>query len=234
MTHCAMSWSRSRRKTSEGRIVGLRPDPLVFERLERAWEPAREAGALGLRSAVDLSRHTAGFVMDEWKSPPSDRHFIDVGTGAGVPGILLAVQLPRSRWTLVDSSLRRCEFAERAAQALGISDRVVVTHARVEHLARSPVTRERYDGATARLFGPPAELAECALPLLRPGACMVLSVSSATEERWRSADLMTITGCEVARSWRTPQGAFLAVERRAAAPDRLPRRIPARRRSPLF
>ena len=212
----------------------------VLRRLEVAWTSAREAGVLGPQSAVAFNDHASGFVISDWRIPASvggaasPYHFVDIGTGAGVPGILLAMQLPSSHWTLLDANSRRCELAYKAVQAVGIGDRVTVKHARAGQLARSPATREYFDGAVARLFGSAGELAECGLPLIKVGAVMVISVSEITERQWRQVDLLALTGCEVVSSWRTLHGIFMAIRRVSVVPERLPRRTAARQRSPLF
>ena len=212
----------------------------LLQRLEVAWAPARETGVLGPQSTVTFNDHATGFVINDWRvsasadCADSKYHFIDIGTGAGVPGILLAMQLPLSQWTLVDASSRRCDLAAKAVQAMGLDDRVRVRHARAGQLARTPAMREYFDGAVARLFGSASELAECGLPLIRIGAVLVVSVSNVTEQQWRQADILEMTGCKVVASWRTPHGIFLAIKRVAATPDRLPRRVAARCRSPLF
>ena len=137
-----------------------------------------------------------------------------------------------SRWTLVDASERRCDLAERAAVAAGLSGRVMVEHALVEDLASRPGARETLDGVVARLFGPASELAECGLPLLRTGGSLVVSVSTATRHQWEKLPLAR-TACELAGQWSTQYGSFVSVTRVGPAPPGLPRRRAARRRSPL-
>ena len=174
-----------------------------------------------------------GFILDEWRSH-AGQHFVDVGTGAGVPGILLAIALPESQWTLIDASERRCRIVEKVVREIGLCSRVEVSHVRVGQWSRSQQHREQFDGVTARLFGSAAELAECGLPLLRHKAKLVVSVSDKTERRWRKADVLGTTGCEIVDKWSTPHGSFLAIQRVASVPATLPRRTAARRRSPLF
>ena len=188
---------------------------------------------LGTQSVSVLRDHASGFIIDEWRSQ-DQQHFVDIGTGAGVPGILLAIALPESRWTLIDASQRRCRIVERVVEEVKLRDRVRVEHARAGQLSRSRANRESFDGATSRLFGPVSELAECGLPLLRMKAKMVVSVSKKTESEWRGADLLKTVGCRVASSWTTPHGYFLAIQRVFHAPAKIPRRTAARRRSPLF
>lgn len=214
-------------------------------KLEEAWAGARQAGVLGGHSVETFSRHADGFIIDDWRvvddwrgqksgGSRGQKSFVDIGTGAGLPGVLLALKLPSSHWTLVDSSERRCTFASCAVSALGLEDRVSVEHARVEELAYLADYREQFDGAAARMFGAATELAECGLPLLRTGGKLVVSVSARTKQQWLDADILDKVGCVVDSSWRTPEGEFMAIRRVNQTPDRLPRRTAARRRSPLF
>ena len=71
--------------------------------------------------------------------------------------------------TLIDSSARRSAFLERAVDRLGLRDRVLVVNARVEACGREVTLRGTFDGVTARSFGRPAVVAECAAPLLKAG-----------------------------------------------------------------
>ena len=200
--------------------------------LEEAWQPARDSGVVGSASVGTLYQHARGYVLSSWLDLSSGS-FVDGGSGAGVLGILLALELPSSRWTLVDSSERRCELAQMAVAAVGLRGRVLVRHATLESLARDPGIREHQDGVVARLFGPVTELAECGLPLLRQHGNLVVSVSDRTLYQWTRMNLLPITGCEVSDAWSVGSSRYLAVKRVAAAPEELPRRKPARRRVPL-
>lgn len=220
--------------------------------LDAAWSSARADGALGSATLEELYDHAAGFVpaasvvfggtgaraardADPFRDGLA---CVDVGTGAGVPGVLLAVQHPSWHWRLVDASERRCEFAWRAVRALQLGSRVEVVHGRVDELAHVEAWRGSADLVTARLFGPPAEVAECALPIVADGGHLVVSVSAATVGRWRDADLAALGATVVAR-WETVAGSgvtgsFVAVRRSGPLQDRYPRRAAKRRRAPLF
>ena len=220
------------------RVVPPSPRPLtqveaeLLGCLDEAWKPARAAGVIGRSSLDSLRRHAVGFVPDYWRELPAGE-FIDCGTGAGVVGVLLALELPRSRWTLVDASERRCDMAQRAAVAAGLTARITVEHALVEELARRDEAPESFDGMVSRLFGPASELAECGLPLLKVGGSLVVSVSAATRRQWERMPLMRRTGCELSGRWSTQHGNFISITRVGPAPPDLPRRRAARRRAPL-
>ena len=97
------------------------------------------------------------------------RTIADLGAGAGFPGLPLALALPAARVSLVESSVRKCAFLERAILAAGAENAVVV-HARAEAW---PDGTGAQDVVTARALAPLAVLAEYAAPLLRCGGVLV-------------------------------------------------------------
>ncbi len=96
---------------------------------------------------------------------------VDIGSGAGFPGLVLAVALPSSQVDLVESVGRKCEFMRRAADAAGIGNARVV-NVRSEELAVGE-GREGYAAVTARAVGRLSTLAELASPLLEEGGVLV-------------------------------------------------------------
>ena len=95
----------------------------------------------------------------------------DIGSGAGFPGLVLAVALAEAQVDLIESVGRKCEFIERAIEAAEIPNATVL-NARSEELASSE-RRESYDAVTARAVGRLSTLAELASPLLREGGVLV-------------------------------------------------------------
>jgi 16S rRNA (guanine527-N7)-methyltransferase len=95
----------------------------------------------------------------------------DIGSGAGFPGLVLAVALPRAEVELIESVGRKCEFVRRAIEAAGIANATVV-NARSEELAGAD-ERESFDAVTARAVGRLSTLAELASPLLKDGGVLV-------------------------------------------------------------
>jgi 16S rRNA (guanine527-N7)-methyltransferase len=95
----------------------------------------------------------------------------DVGSGAGLPGLVLAAALPDARVDLIESVGRKCAFIERAASRAAIANvRVVCERSETWALGEG---REAYDAVTARAVGRLSSLAELASPLLRDGAALV-------------------------------------------------------------
>jgi 16S rRNA (guanine527-N7)-methyltransferase len=110
------------------------------------------------------------------------RRVADLGSGAGLPGLVLAACLPEARFDLIESLGRKCEFLREAAERMGLKNVTVVCE-RSEDWASSH-GREAYDVVTARAVGSLATLAELASPLLREGGVLVAwkGASSGKEE----------------------------------------------------
>ena len=97
---------------------------------------------------------------------------IDVGSGAGFPGVALKIALPGLRLTLLEATGKKAEFLRFLVQRLGLSD-VAVVHARAEEIGQHPTHREQYDLALARALAEMATLAELTLPLVRIGGLVI-------------------------------------------------------------
>lgn len=98
---------------------------------------------------------------------PVGLRLIDVGTGAGFPGIPLKILRPDLRLTLLDSLNKRVRFLETVVQALGFTD-VTCIHARAEEAARQKIYREQFDMAVSRAVARLPVLAEYTLPFVKP------------------------------------------------------------------
>jgi 16S rRNA (guanine527-N7)-methyltransferase len=104
------------------------------------------------------------------------RRIADIGAGAGFPGLVLAIALPRAQVDLIESAGRKMAVMDRLIQAAEL-DNARSVHARVEDFARVPAAlgggRGAYDAVTARAVGPLAVLVEYAAPVLREGGVLV-------------------------------------------------------------
>jgi 16S rRNA (guanine527-N7)-methyltransferase len=98
----------------------------------------------------------------------SDKRVIDVGSGAGFPGLVLKICDPTVRLTLLDATGKKVRFMQSVCDDLGLSD-VSCVHARAEELAHDPSHRERYDIAAARGVAALPALCEICLPFVRVG-----------------------------------------------------------------
>lgn len=109
--------------------------------------------------------------MLAWRDRPPD-NLIDIGTGAGFPGIPLKIVMPRMRLTLVESVGKKLEFCCHVVKLLGLEN-VTCVQARAEELGLSRDHREKYDWAVARAVANLPVLSEYLLPLVRVGGGML-------------------------------------------------------------
>lgn len=137
-----------------------------------------ERGLLGPREGARVwERHLLNSVVLA-ELIPVDAHVVDLGSGAGLPGLPLAIARPDLRVTLVESMLRRSTFLEECVAALGLSG-VEVRRARAEELAG----RVTADVVTARAVARLTTLLPWSIPLVRPGgSALALKGASVVDE----------------------------------------------------
>lgn len=97
---------------------------------------------------------------------------IDVGTGAGFPGALLAIVSPEKEFVLLDSTLKRLRVIDEFAEALGLSN-VRTVHARAEEISRKPEYNSAFDLCVSRAVAGLDRLAGWCLPFVKKGGCFV-------------------------------------------------------------
>ena len=209
--------------------------------------PGVERGLLGPRETPRLwERHLLNCAgLAELVEP--DQVLLDLGSGAGLPGLVLAALRPDLTVVLVEPLLRRATFLQEAVAALELTQ-VVVRRARAEELAGSLLV----DVVTARAVAPLDKLVGWGLPLLRPdGRLLALKGERADEELAASGPAITAAGgtaarvVEVGDAALSTLGRVVLVERTAGKPAKAPRpaaplaaasarsaRPPARRRRP--
>lgn len=112
---------------------------------------------------------------------------IDVGSGAGLPGLPLAIARPDLTLTLADARKKRVDFMVSTAEALGLQN-VSVVWGRAEELARDAAHRETYDAALARAVAPLPVLCEYLLPFVRVGGRMLAWKGAAAEDELEGAE----------------------------------------------
>jgi len=172
----------------------------------------------------------------ELPSVRSARSIVDVGAGAGFPGLALAVALPDATVHLLESRRRKCAVIERLADASGTEAFVVC--ARVEEFA--VVDGPRHDLVTARAVAPLAVLVEYAAPLLAEGGCLVAwkGARDETEETQGSAAAQEVglrpRVVRAVKPFAAAHSRHLHVyEKDAATPARFPRRPGMAAKRPL-
>jgi 16S rRNA (guanine527-N7)-methyltransferase len=105
-------------------------------------------------------------------SNPNRPRIVDVGSGAGLPGLVFATLRPAWSVTLLDSLNKRCTFNTAAAEAMGLTN-VDILWSRAEEAGNNPAYREQFDVATARAVAEVRTLAELCLPLIKVGGYWV-------------------------------------------------------------
>lgn len=164
---------------------------------------AQGIGLLGSRPIEEVVDHADAFVSALTSVTGT---VIDLGSGGGVPGLVIADVRPDLRLELVDRRRKRTDVLERLVHRLGWSDRVVVRPVDAEDLVRAEPSR--VDAVVSRGFGPPDVTTRIAAALVRPGGLVVISDPPGEQgDRWGSvepADLERIS----------PPGTPVAVFRR--------------------
>ena len=191
---------------------------------------AQRFGWVGQGPLEDQLRHSGAFAQLLGDGPGV---VFDLGSGGGLPALPSALAAPAWSWVLVESQLRRVDHLTSACRRLGLWERVIVVHARAEAVGRDPKYRGTADVVTARSFGPPGVVAECAAPLLRVGGRLLVSEPPAAPWRWPEEPL-GLLGVSALGPRIVDGYSFVELAQVAPCPPAYPRRpgIPAR--SPLF
>jgi len=164
----------------------------------------------------------------EIADPPEGAAVVDIGSGSGAPGLVVAVARPDLAVTLVEADGRKAAFLVHVAGMLGL-DGVGVAPVRAEEAGHDPGLRERFDRALSRAAAKPRVLVELALPLLRPGGllCALVTDAPAAARSCRAAAAV-LGGGEPAGEAGT-----LTVPKVARTPAEFPRRPGVPTRHPL-
>ncbi len=165
------------------------------------------------------------------------KSIVDVGTGAGFPGVPLAVALPESRITLLDSLNKRIDFLREAGQQLGLTNAEYV-HGRAEEFAADH--RESYDYAVSRAVASLPMLCELCLPLVKVGGQFLAMKSSHTEEEIASAkSAISKLGGKIVevKDYTIPTTdvvhRVICIQKISPTPKKYPRRFAQIKKSPL-
>lgn len=170
---------------------------------------------------------------------------VDVGSGNGLPGLVLAIALPQTAVTLLESLTKRCNFLSAAAAHLGL-DTLTVLNARAEDAARQPELREAFAVAVARRVAALPSLLEYVLPLVRVGGRAVLAKGEGLADElaaahgvpellggaWGEPLALAAPAASVALG-EPAQRRFVVVDKQSATPETYPRRVGKPTKQPL-
>ena len=157
------------------------------ELLEQAYIEAIRLGFLGPREQNRLwERHLNDALgLASIRQPRPQERWADLGSGAGLPGLPLAVAYRPTSFTMIDAQRRRLDWVAATAAALGLTN-VTVVHTRLEDYGQGPA-RQSFDVATARALGPLPVVAELGLPLVRTGGQLLIPRGRAEAEELEQA-----------------------------------------------
>ncbi|NLJ61105.1 MAG: 16S rRNA (guanine(527)-N(7))-methyltransferase RsmG [Firmicutes bacterium] len=169
-------------------------------------------------------------IEDDWD-------VVDIGTGAGFPGVPLKAERPSLALTLVEASLKRVRFLEHLVSKLGLSD-VEVVWGRAEDVGGMMHHRENYDLAVARGVAELSVLAELCLPFVRLGGAFVALKGPGVEGEVSKAmkAMETMGGCvenivRMSLPWDHGERSIVVIRKEVSTPEKYPRRpgIPKKR-----
>ena len=173
-----------------------------------------------------------------WKGTPPAR-LIDVGTGAGFPGIPLKILYPNMKLTLVESVGKKAMFCQHIVSVLGLEN-VEVVKSRAEDLGQDPKHREMYDWAVARAVANLNVLSEYLIPLVKIGGRMLAQKGESGPAEAQSAEgAMKLLGGKLEQliTVNLPGVAddryLVIVEKTAATPPKYPRKPGIPTKQPL-
>jgi 16S rRNA (guanine527-N7)-methyltransferase len=211
----------------------------VYERELLEWNQKfnltaiRDAGGIRTKHFLDSMSCTLA-----WKDRPP-RRLIDVGTGAGFPGLVLKILYPGMKLTLVESVGKKASFCKHMVEKLALEEVTVLT-LRAEEAGLLPEHREAYDWAVARAVANLPVLAELLLPLVRVGGAMLAQKGEGAPAETQSAEkaLKLLGGSlrqliPVTLPGVVEERTLVVVDKVAATPSGYPRRAGLPAKKPL-
>jgi 16S rRNA (guanine527-N7)-methyltransferase len=204
-----------------------------WPRLREVLEEAKRRGFLGPGPVEQHALHSRAYAGAGLggRGPVAD-----LGSGGGVPGLVLAMLLPDVEVVLMEANLRRCAFLAEAVAGLGLVSRVDVVRERAEIIGHDAHHRGRYGTVVARSFGPPPVTAECGAALLASGGRLLVSEPPEeqfpSKERWPAAGLARLGLVHMATVAGPARIAVL--EQVQPCPAMYPRRVGVPAKRPLW
>lgn len=232
---------------AEAAEAGLQFDPGDLDRLRGFLTLLYEANArmnlTAIREPAEAwSRHVldsltllpwVGAMRERVAEAGREASLIDVGSGGGLPGLVIACVQPDLPITLVEATGKKARFLSQAAATLGL-DRVEVLAERAEVVGRDPAHRERHDLVTSRAVGPLQILAEYLVPLAcETGTILAIKGAKAEAEIADARQALYRLHAEVVEVVPTSTGRVVVMGKKRPVPKAYPRATGEPKRNPL-
>ena len=216
---------------------------LAYTSLLLEWNQVMNLTALTSPEDVEVRHFLDSWMilplLDELFPDKKGLRMIDVGTGAGIPGLPLKICKPDLKLVLLDSLQKRVKFLEQAAAAAG-AEGVECIHGRAEETGRRRGYRDRFDIAVARAVASLPELCEYCLPFVRPGGYFIAMKSDAADElkQARKAIHLLSGKLEKVKEFTLPgtdmRRSLIVIRKTGSTPSAYPRKAGKPHASPLL
>ena len=204
--------------------------------LTEILEKAQKYKFLGPASINEHIKNGLGFieVLSNLSVEPSKpQKIIDLGSGGGVPALIIADRFPHWHFLLIERKIKRAEFLTLAVEKIDFGTNIEVFAGQAEIAARELQNGDKADFVTARSFAAPPITAECGCRFLKTGGYLVVSEPPSASDRWSISGLNPL-GLEVIDTKQPAFGTFQALQLKNPPEQRYPRRSSAMRKNPLW
>ena len=234
-----------RRFDQELETLGIRLTDVQKRQFDRyyelliEWNRVMNLTGITEYDEVNLKHFTDSLTIVRIKEMKNVSTMIDVGTGAGFPGIPIKIAFPHIKVTLLDSLNKRIKFLNQIVEELELND-VVTLHGRAEDYAKKEEYREQFDLCASRAVANLSTLSEYCLPFIKKGGCFVSYKSADSDEEIKMSekaldilggkiekiDKFTLPGSDMGR-------ALVMIEKVKNTPRKYPRKagVPSKEKS---
>ena len=177
----------NRRFDQELEMLGIQLTDVQKEQFDRyyelliEWNRVMNLTGITEYDEVNLKHFTDSLTIVRIKDMENVSTLIDVGTGAGFPGIPVKIAFPHIKVTLLDSLNKRIKFLNQVVEELDLKD-VVTLHGRAEDYAKKEEYREQFDLCASRAVANLSTLSEYCLPFVKKGGCFISYKSADSDE----------------------------------------------------